>query len=177
MIDYDETLNLMKRLDRRGFEAFNNAFRNVILDWCRDVGFGESRARRETERCLFELSIMAVLRADEIQPGRLKQWVLTQTRNLVVLYWQMDDDAREGESLVVTGKSVKPRARSVRQWTLRLDGSVRAYGQAARVLGLPLGWLRRQHRRMLKRLQQIQSSGDQRCAPYSELVWGGSTSI
>ena len=89
-IDLDDLLARMARLEKAAFKDFNRTFRKLIKQWCRRFGLSNTRAELETERCLFEIAILAVQRASEIGPGRFKLWAHLQSRNLVIKYWALE---------------------------------------------------------------------------------------
>ena len=136
--DFGGMLARMAELDLRAFAEFDDAMRGPILAWLTEFGMTEADIAVEAPRCLFALGIMTVQRRAEIDSERFLPWCRSQTRNMVVRYWREVDD-RCAPPATLT-------ARRVRDLAMSLDGTRKAYGQAARASGVPADWLRRRHR-------------------------------
>jgi hypothetical protein len=145
-IDLDPLLDRMARLEQAAFGEFEEFMRDVIAGWLEEFGFSLRLVATETPRCLLALGVMVVRRRAEIKPGDALHWCRVQTRNLVLLYWR-EADARVASPTTLT-------ARIAHKLTESLDGTRKTYARVARAVGVPPGWLRRRHKRLLAALPE-----------------------
>lgn len=143
-IDFDYLLQQMALLEQAAFTEFDDALRDLVSDWLREWGMAEAEVEREVPSCLLALAVLVVQRRAEIENGRVLAWLRIQTRNLVVRYWREADQQFSPATTLTAGRT--------RQQLAMLDGGRAAYSPVARQLGIPPGWLRRRHRRLLARL-------------------------
>jgi hypothetical protein len=152
--------SLLARMATRepaAFRDFDRWYRSRIYGWCMDCGLTPKQAAMETPRCLFELCLMIMQRHQEIDgDDALEIWLHCETRNLVVDYWRKQGELTSQRAgvfaLSITTRPLTCAA--ARELTSFLDGRRRSYRLAARRYGLPIRWLRRQHRRMIYRVRR-----------------------
>jgi hypothetical protein len=142
-IDFDYLLQRMACLEQAAFTEFEDALRDLVCDWLRECGLAEEKIVREAPGCLLALAVLIVQRRTEIEDGRVLIWLRIQTRNLVVPYWRKADERSAPARTLTAGRT--------RQQLARLDAGRAPYSPVARQLGVPPGWLRRRHRRLLAR--------------------------
>lgn len=145
-INLDLLLDRMTRLEQAAFGEFEDFMRDMIAGWLREFGFSPRLVATETPRCLLALGVMVVRRRAEIKPGAVLLWCRVQTRNLMVLYWR-EADARTASPIALTARKAYKLAES-------LDGTRKTYARVARAVGVPPGWLRRRHERLLAVLSE-----------------------
>src|SRR5690348_17287530 len=73
-IDFDFLLERMVGLEQAAFLEFEEAMRDRIVGWLREIGLSEEEVVTETPRCLLGLGILAVQRRREIKSGRFLVW-------------------------------------------------------------------------------------------------------
>jgi hypothetical protein len=141
----------MERLQPAAFRDFDRWFSKRIFTWCTAYGMNRKQALQETPRCLFELSLMVAQRSREIENDlALENWVHCATRGLIIDYWRRQEQAAQVFALPSLMPVLTPLA--ARELTPGLDGRRCNYRVAARRYGLPVRWVRRQHRRMMNRI-------------------------
>jgi hypothetical protein len=152
--DSDRLLDRMVHLDETAYEEFQTNFREPLLQRCMEFGMDRREAEVETERCLFALGVMIPQCAGEIPSGGLEEWLLAQTRNLIVRYWREHPPRSQNAVVAAMPPAVA--------WTVmsQLGDRGLPYRQAALVLAMPLDWLRTQHRRMLAQIERILRQGE-----------------
>jgi hypothetical protein len=144
----------MSKWERKAYREFDERYREKVIVWCIQCGLKKKHALRETPRCLFELSLMIAQGRVEIDDDdeALDIWVRCTTRNLVVEFWRNQEAPVDRFPLPTVILTLTPDA--VRRLTSILEGRGRSYRAAARRCGLPIRLLRRQHRRMLHRVNR-----------------------
>ena len=138
IIDYDFLVWRMSLWEEQAFVEFDEAMRDLLVEWLRGFGLSDPAIAIECPRCLLELGILVVSRRGEIAPGHLLTWCHTTLRSLVVRYW------REAES--TSGPVPVLTAARVRIQTDRIDGSVAVYDLVAKRLKISSKWLKWRHR-------------------------------